>query len=180
MISRPSSRSGARRRPGPWPKSSQRALQQAFPEGSLRLRGGHRGRPNLPSLPRKPPRQATHDEHARASVQGGKEEDEGGGGLPERDEREHVGHGDSLEEQRGVGAQTLPRDGRSRSSRETQPTTFETLTLESRWAGSIARLLLTRSAEKETFHPRSAGSRDHELEPLRSFQTVSLGTSMSK
>src|SRR5215212_1298286 len=128
MISRPSSRSGARRRPGPWPKSSQRALQQAFPEGSLRLRGGHRGRPNLPSLPRKPPRQATHDEHARASVQGGKEEDEGGGGLPERDEREHVGHGDSLEEQRGVGAQTLPRDGRSRSSRETQPTTFETLT----------------------------------------------------
>src|SRR5215212_4964621 len=128
MISRPSSRSGARRRPGPWPKSSQRALQQAFPEGSLRLRGGHRGCPHLPSLPRKPPRQATHDQHARASVQGGKEEDEGGRGLPQRDEREHASDGDSPEEQRGVGAKALPHHGRSSDSRETKPTTFETLT----------------------------------------------------
>src|SRR5215213_8489233 len=33
MISRPSSRSGARRRPGPWPKSSQRALySKRFPK----------------------------------------------------------------------------------------------------------------------------------------------------
>ncbi len=44
------------------------------------------------------------------------------------DEREHLGHGDSFEEQRGVGAQALPSGGRSRSSRETEPTTFETLT----------------------------------------------------
>jgi putative transposase len=42
---------------------------------------------HLPLLPRKPPRQATHHEHARAPVQGGKEEDEGGGGIPKRGER---------------------------------------------------------------------------------------------
>ncbi|MBA3474835.1 MAG: hypothetical protein H0T57_16710, partial [Rubrobacter sp.] len=36
--------------------------------------------------------------------------------------------GDSLEEQRGVGAQTLPYDERPRRSKETEPTTFETLT----------------------------------------------------
>src|SRR3712207_9079854 len=86
------------------------------------------GCPHLPLLPRKPPRQATHNEYARASVQGGQEEDEGGGSLPQRDEREHLGNGDSVKEQRGVGAQTLPHDGRSRDSRETKPTTFETLT----------------------------------------------------
>ena len=50
------------------------------------------------------------------------------GGLSERDEREHPGHGDSFEEQRGVGAQALPHDGRPRSARKTKPTTFETLT----------------------------------------------------
>ena len=108
-----------------------RVLRQAFPEGGLRFRGGHRGGPRLPLLPRKPPRQAAHDEHAGASVQRGEEEDEGGRGLPQRDEREHASDGDSFEEQRGVGAQALPHDGRSRSSRETQPTTFETLTGQS-------------------------------------------------
>src|SRR3712207_3519370 len=82
-----------------------------------------------PLLPRKPPRQATHDEYARASVQGGKEEAAGGGSLPQRDEGAHLGNGDSRKEQRGVGAQTLPHDGRSRDSRETKPTTFETLTI---------------------------------------------------
>jgi len=46
-------------------------------------------------------------------VQGGKEADEGGGGVPQRDEREHLGHGDSVKEQRGVGAQALSYDGRS-------------------------------------------------------------------
>jgi hypothetical protein len=65
---------------------------------------------------------------SRASVEGGKEEDEGGGGLPQRDERPHAGNGDSLEEQRGVGAETLSDDGRSPRSGETKPTTFETLT----------------------------------------------------
>jgi transposase-like protein len=45
------------------------------------------GRPYPPLLSRKPPRQAAHDQHAGASVQGGKEEDEGGRGLPQRDER---------------------------------------------------------------------------------------------
>ncbi len=54
--------------------------------------------------------------------------DEGSGRLPERDECEHLGHRDSFEEQRGAGAQTLPHDRDSRRSRETKPTTFETLT----------------------------------------------------
>jgi hypothetical protein len=61
---------------------------------------------------RKPPRQATHDEYAGAFVQGGQKEDGGGESLSQRDEREHLGHGDSLEEQRGVGAKALPHDGR--------------------------------------------------------------------
>jgi hypothetical protein len=65
----------------------------------------------------------------------------------------------------------LPRTSWNSSSRDR---------LESRWAGWIARLLLTRSAENETFHPRSAGSRDHELEPLRSFQTVSPRNRVNK
>src|SRR5918994_7931443 len=76
------------------------------------------------------PCQATHDQHAGASVQGGKEEDEGGGGVPQRDEREHLGNRDSVKEQRGVGAKALPHDGCPRSSRKTKPTTFETLTAE--------------------------------------------------
>jgi len=50
------------------------------------------------------------------------------GGLPQRDERGDVGDGDSIEEQRAVGAETLPHDGRPQSSRKTKPTTFETLT----------------------------------------------------
>jgi hypothetical protein len=70
----------------------------------------------------------THDQYARAALQRGEEEDEGGRGLPERDEREHLGHGDSFEEQRGVGAQALPYDGCTRGSGQTEPTTFETLT----------------------------------------------------
>ena len=99
-----------------------------FPKAVSVFDAGIMGRPHLPSLPRKPPRQAAHDEHAGASVQRGEEEDEGGRGLSERDEREHASYGDSLEEQRGVGAQALPHDGRSRSNRETKPTIFETLT----------------------------------------------------
>src|SRR5215208_2607322 len=42
---------------------------------------------------------------------------------------DYVGSGDSLEEQRGVGAKALPHDGRPPRTRETKPTTFETLTL---------------------------------------------------
>jgi hypothetical protein len=42
---------------------------------------------------------------------------------------DYVGNGDSLEEQRGVGAKALPHDGRPPRTRETKPTTFETLTL---------------------------------------------------
>jgi hypothetical protein len=53
---------------------------------------------------------------------------EGGWGVPQRDEREHLGHGDSLEEQRGLGAKALPHEGRPPDSAETKPTTFETLT----------------------------------------------------
>jgi hypothetical protein len=50
------------------------------------------------------------------------------GVLPQRVERSDFSDGDSIEEQRGVGAHALPHDGRPRSSRETEPTTFETLT----------------------------------------------------
>ena len=84
-----------------------------FPKAVSVFDAGIMGRPHLPSLPRKPPRQATHDEHAGAPVQGGEEEDEGGGCVPQRDEREHASYGDSVKEQRGVGAQALPHDGRS-------------------------------------------------------------------
>jgi hypothetical protein len=42
---------------------------------------------------------------------------------------DYVGNGDSLEEQRGVGAKALPHDGRPPRTGETKPTTFETLTL---------------------------------------------------
>lgn len=43
-------------------------------------------------------------------------------------ERERLGDGDSVEEQRAVGAKALPHDRRPRSTRKTEPTTFETLT----------------------------------------------------
>jgi hypothetical protein len=46
--------------------------------------------------------------------------------------------------------------------------------LESSWTGWIARFLVARSVEKGCLAPRFAGSWDHEMEPLRSFQTVSL------
>src|SRR3712207_2733427 len=65
---------------------------------------------------------------SRAPLQRGEAAHEGGGGLPQREEREYVGYGDSSKEQRGVGAQTLPHDERPPRSRETKPTTFETLT----------------------------------------------------
>jgi hypothetical protein len=45
------------------------------------------------------------------------------------EEREYLGHGDSFEEQRGVGAASLSHDGNLRS-RETKPKIFETLTIE--------------------------------------------------
>jgi HSP20 family molecular chaperone IbpA len=43
-------------------------------------------------------------------------------------ERKYVGYGDSLEEQRTVGAVALPHDGRPRGSGKPKPTTFETST----------------------------------------------------
>src|SRR5829696_2163211 len=110
------------------------ALQRTLPEGGICLREGHRRRSHLPLVPRKPPREVTHDQRARASVQGGQEEDEGGGGLPRRDEREHASYGDRLEKQRRVDAKALPHHGRPRSGRETQPTTFETLTKDHVWS----------------------------------------------
>src|SRR5215212_1034962 len=103
-------------------------LRQAFPEGRLRFRGWHRGRPELLTLPRKPPCPHTHDEHARAPLSRDEEENEGGGSVPQRDECEHAGHRDSIEEHRAVGAEALPQDGRPRSGRKDKPTTFETLT----------------------------------------------------
>jgi hypothetical protein len=68
------------------------------------------------------------DEHAGEVVQGGEAQYEGGGSVPQRDQREHHGDGDHVEEQRGVGAKALPDDGCPRGSRKTEPTTFETLT----------------------------------------------------
>jgi hypothetical protein len=55
-------------------------------------------------------------------------EDEGGRGLPQRDERELLGTRDIFKEQRGVGAKALPHDGRSLDCGETKPTTFKSLT----------------------------------------------------
>ncbi len=49
------------------------------------------------------------------SAEGGEAQDEGGGGLPERDERGNVGDGDHVEEQRRMGAEVLPDDGCSRA-----------------------------------------------------------------
>ncbi len=100
------------------------ALREELPEGGLGLRGGHGGRPNLPAaLPRVSSRPDTHDERAGEAVQGGEEADEGGRGVPERDEREYVGDGDHLEEQRGVGAEALSLHGSPRSDGKTEPTT---------------------------------------------------------
>jgi hypothetical protein len=45
--------------------------------------------------------------------------------------------------------------------------------LESRCAGRMARSLVARSAQKGAISHRSAGSRGHEMKPVRSFQTVS-------
>jgi transposase-like protein len=101
------------------------------PEGRLGFRGGHERCAGLPTLPWQPPREDTYDEHAGEVVRGGKEEDEGGWGVPQRDECGDLGDGDSLEEQRRVGTQTLPRDGCPRRSEDTEPTTFETLTRRS-------------------------------------------------
>src|SRR5215203_3421979 len=105
-----------------------RSLRLSLSEGRLRFRGGNRRCPELPELSGEPPRQATHDEHAGAALSGGEEQDEGSRGVPQRGECEHAGHGDSLEEQRAVGAETLPHDGRPRGAGKTEPTTFETLT----------------------------------------------------
>jgi len=48
-------------------------------------------------------------------------------GLLQRHEWGDAGN-ESFEEQRAVGSEALPHDGRPRSSRKTKPTTFETLT----------------------------------------------------
>ncbi len=92
--------------------------------------GIYRGRPNLPALPWLSPRQDTHDQRAGAVIEGGEEANEGGGGVPERDQRGHdVGDGDNIEEQRGgVGAKALPLGGSPRSGGKPEPTIFETLT----------------------------------------------------
>jgi hypothetical protein len=68
----------------------------------------------------------THDEHARAALWRGEEENEGGGGVPQRGECEHAGHRDSIEEQRAVGAEALTHDGGPRSNGKAKPTAFET------------------------------------------------------
>ena len=52
-------------------------------------------------------------------------------GVPQRGKRRHSGYGDSLDEeqQRAVGAEALPHDGRPRGSEKPKPATaFETLT----------------------------------------------------
>ena len=111
------------------------ALGKELPQGSLGLRGRGSRCLELPQLSGKPPREDPFDEHAGVLVRGSEEEDEGAGCLPERDECGDIGHGDSFEEQRGVGAETLPYDRRPRSG-ETEPTTFETLTCEALGLGS--------------------------------------------
>jgi hypothetical protein len=45
--------------------------------------------------------------------------------------------------------------------------------LETRWAGRKERFWLVAKRQNETFHPRFAVSRDPNLEPIWSFQTVS-------
>ena len=75
-------------------------------------------------LPRLPPREDPLDECAGASVQGGEAQDEGGWGVPQRDECADVGDGDYTQEQRGVGAEALPLDGRPRSSRKNRTHNF--------------------------------------------------------
>ena len=67
----------------------------------------------------------TQDEHARAALSRGEEEN-GGGGVPQRDECEHAGQRDSIEEHRAGGAEALPHDGRPRSNGKAETTTFET------------------------------------------------------
>src|SRR5215212_10970670 len=52
--------------------------------------------------------------------------------------------------------------------------------LESRWKGCIARLLLGARHRKGALHPRSAGSWDHRMDPIRTFQTVSPRTWVNK
>jgi hypothetical protein len=126
------------------------ALRGELSQGCFGVRGGNRGRSHLSSLPAKPPCPDTHDQHARAALQRGEEEDEGSGRLPERDECEHLGHRDSFEEQRGVGAQTLPYDRDSRRSRETKPTTFETLTILEMAFWMNSRCLCQATAERSS------------------------------
>jgi hypothetical protein len=50
------------------------------------------------------------------------------GVFPTETSASNLGHGDSLEEKRGVDAKAQSRHGRPRCTRETNPTTFETLT----------------------------------------------------
>jgi hypothetical protein len=48
--------------------------------------------------------------------------------------------------------------------------------LESSWTGRMARLSGAPSAQEGAFLSRFAGSWDHVMKPVRSFQTVSLET----
>jgi hypothetical protein len=66
--------------------------------------------------------------------------------MRQRDEREHLGHGDSLEKQRGVGAKALPHDGRPQDSAETKPTTFEALTLVEAMSGALCEVTPSEAA----------------------------------
>src|SRR5215213_6758005 len=52
--------------------------------------------------------------------------------------------------------------------------------LETSWTGRIACFLAVRSTQKGVVSHRCARSRDHEKEPSRSFQTVSLSTWVHK
>ena len=76
-------RSGEREDRADSGRGARRAVREELPQGGLGIRGGDKGRTDIPSLPRRSPRPDTHDEHAGALVRGGEEEDEGGRGLPE-------------------------------------------------------------------------------------------------
>jgi hypothetical protein len=52
--------------------------------------------------------------------------------------------------------------------------------LESSWTGRIARLSGAPSPQEGTFSSRFAGSWDHVMKPVRSFQTVSRRTPVNK
>ena len=56
--------------------------ERHYRESGLAIRSWDSRRPNLPALPGLSPRQDTHDQRAGEFIQGGEEEDEGGGVFP--------------------------------------------------------------------------------------------------